>query len=288
MQSWVISRHADCHEVLRNHSLFARDPGRVGKDIPLDAKSIQIEDPPEHLVLRREVMKSLHGQDIKGAAARARQRMAELLADREGMESFDLMAEVAVGSLIGTLFSGFTGRITKQGKWLILSCIAWGVMVLGFGISSQLIPSIAFLVAMGFVDVIALTFGQTIIQNETPDAMRRVGGAVQRIEKAVEQIAGEASAVVTANLNGSNDRAERIVAATAKIEARQLWTWTAACASASDAGSRSLSASPRSSMGSSCPSGGSPAWWRRGRCAGCPSGPIGGGRPPRAKEALRV
>lgn len=95
MQSWVISRHADCHEVLRNHTVFARDPGRVGKDIPLKAKSIQTEDPPEHLVLRREVMKSLHSQDIRGAAARARQRMAELLADRKGGESFDLMTEVA-------------------------------------------------------------------------------------------------------------------------------------------------------------------------------------------------
>ncbi len=95
MQSWVISRHADCHEVLRNHTTFARDPGRVGEDIPMEAKSIQTEDPPEHLVLRREVMKSLHGQDIKGAAGRARQKMAELLADRNGLESFDLMTAVA-------------------------------------------------------------------------------------------------------------------------------------------------------------------------------------------------
>ena len=64
----------------------------------------------------------------------------------------------------------------------------------------------------------------------------QVGGAVQRIEKrteervvkAVEQVAGEASATIAANLDASNERAERIIAATAKLEARQLWSATAA------------------------------------------------------------
>lgn len=64
----------------------------------------------------------------------------------------------------------------------------------------------------------------------------QVGGAVQRIEKrteervvkAVEQVAGEASATIAANLDASNERAERIIAATAKLEARQLWSAAAA------------------------------------------------------------
>ena len=64
----------------------------------------------------------------------------------------------------------------------------------------------------------------------------QVGGAVQRIEKrteervekAVEQITGEATATMTANLDASNARAERIIAATAKLEARQLWSAVAA------------------------------------------------------------
>ena len=64
----------------------------------------------------------------------------------------------------------------------------------------------------------------------------QVGGAVQRIEKrteervekAVEQVAGKASATMTANLDASNERAERMMAATAKLEARQLWSAAAA------------------------------------------------------------
>ncbi|QUL80558.1 MULTISPECIES: hypothetical protein [Actinomycetes] len=66
--------------------------------------------------------------------------------------------------------------------------------------------------------------------------VRQVGWAVQRIEKhteervqkAVEQVTGEASTTMTANLDASNERAERIIAATAKLEARQLWSAAAA------------------------------------------------------------
>ena len=64
----------------------------------------------------------------------------------------------------------------------------------------------------------------------------QVGGAVQRIEKrteervekAVEQVAGEASATMTANIDASNERAERIIAATATLGARQLRSVAAA------------------------------------------------------------
>ena len=52
--------------------------------------------------------------------------------------------------------------------------------------------------------------------------------AGQQIERAVEQIAGEASQVVTANLDRANKRAEQIMAATAKLTARQVWSAAAA------------------------------------------------------------
>lgn len=71
---------------------------------------------------------------------------------------------------------------------------------------------------------------------ENQKFISRVGGSVQRIEKrteervekAIEHVAGEAGQIVTANLDASNERAERIIAATAKLEARQLWSAAAA------------------------------------------------------------
>ncbi|MDK1359656.1 hypothetical protein QNO00_05170 [Arthrobacter sp. zg-Y1219] len=52
--------------------------------------------------------------------------------------------------------------------------------------------------------------------------------AGQQIEKAVQRIAGEASRAVTANLGGANKRADQIMAATAKLAHRQLWSAAAA------------------------------------------------------------
>lgn len=136
----------------------------------------------------------------------------------------------------------------------------------------------------------------------------------ERVEKAVEQVAGEAAATMIANLDASNERAERIIAATAKLEARQLWsaaaamclallpvvvvvaglwmgiaglitgssralsgrwTWTGACGSASAGGSWSPWASPGPATPSSHPPAGSSAWWRPGAGAGCRSGRAG-------------
>ena len=159
----------------------------------------------------------------------------------------------------------------------------------------------------------------------------QVGGAVQRIEKrteervekAVEQVAGEASATMTASLDASNARAERIIAATAKLEARQLWSaaaamclvllpvpwsspgsgwaspgssralsgrwkWTEACGSASGAGSWSPWASPGPATGSSRPFAGPPVSWRRGGAAGCRSGRGGASRPPHRISVWRT
>ena len=45
----------------------------------------------------------------------------------------------------------------------------------------------------------------------------------ERVEKAVEQVAGEASAVVAANLNDPNGRAERVPEAAGQIEPGLGW-----------------------------------------------------------------
>jgi len=130
----------------------------------------------------------------------------------------------------------------------------------------------------------------------------QVGGAVQRIEKrteervakAVQQAAGEAGQVVTASLDASNERAERIIAATAKLETRQLWSaaaamclallpvavviagvWMAIAGLITGAQWALDVDRPGALMGSSRPPDGSPSWWGPGRGEECRSGPGG-------------
>ena len=58
----------------------------------------------------------------------------------------------------------------------------------------------------------------------TASAIEGLKAQVTANQKLVSQVAGEASATMTASLDASNARAERIIAATAKLEARQLWS----------------------------------------------------------------
>lgn len=68
------------------------------------------------------------------------------------------------------------------------------------------------------------------------ELVTKADSAMQRIErrteehvaKAVEHAVGKASATMTENLDASNKRAERVIAATVKLEARQLWSAAAA------------------------------------------------------------
>lgn len=97
--SWVVSRHPDCLEVLRNSAVFARDPRRAGREMAEERRNIQTQDPPEQLELRSIVMRTLHDQDIAGITRRAGDRLRQEFERRRGGDPFDLM-ELAAGAAI--------------------------------------------------------------------------------------------------------------------------------------------------------------------------------------------
>ncbi|WP_315765132.1 MULTISPECIES: cytochrome P450 [unclassified Bradyrhizobium] len=105
LKSWVLSRHADCQEVLRNHIIFARDPRRVGIPMREERRNIQTEDPPEQKELRRIMIRALHHQDIDGICADARRRFQTAVLDMDGTGPFNLMklAAQAAMEIINTI-----------------------------------------------------------------------------------------------------------------------------------------------------------------------------------------
>ncbi|MFJ5273802.1 hypothetical protein [Streptomyces sp. NPDC088358] len=52
MECWLIARYADCVRVLRDHTLFARDPRRLGRAVPDASLSVQVLDPPQQAPAR--------------------------------------------------------------------------------------------------------------------------------------------------------------------------------------------------------------------------------------------
>lgn len=83
-----------------------------------------------------------------------------------------LYSAPAVGALIGSSLSGWTGRIAATGQALILVVIGWGVMVVGFGLSPNLWVAMAFLAGMGFLDAYSEILRRALIQHYTPDELQ--------------------------------------------------------------------------------------------------------------------
>lgn len=96
-----------------------------------------------------------------------------------------LVSGIAVGTLLGGVFSGRLGRINRQGKAIVVAVAMWGLFVTGFGVVVALSPgpgpggsanwllwpATSFMVLAGAADAVSAVFRSTILQVETPDAL---------------------------------------------------------------------------------------------------------------------
>ena len=83
-----------------------------------------------------------------------------------------LYSAPAVGALVISLFSGWTHHIKFQGKGIAISAALWGFAIIGFGLSSNLLIALIFLVISGALDGISGMF-RGILWNQTiPNHLR--------------------------------------------------------------------------------------------------------------------
>lgn len=92
-QSWVVTRYDDCKYVLRENEVFARDRSRAGLTKQPRSESIQSEDPPAQLVLRRRILAALHSQDLGKIASNAFAHFSDRLDSAPKGQNFDIMAD---------------------------------------------------------------------------------------------------------------------------------------------------------------------------------------------------
>ena len=97
-----------------------------------------------------------------------------------------LVAGIAVGTLLGSLFSGRLGTVHRQGRTIVIAVAFWGLFVAAFGllvlVASEpapggeanwaLWPATLLMVCAGASDTVSAVFRTTILQVETPDALR--------------------------------------------------------------------------------------------------------------------
>jgi len=93
-----------------------------------------------------------------------------------------LYAAPGAGALLGALFTGWAGRVRRQGRAVLIAVAVWGLAVAAFGLVSWLPAGLALLALAGAADVVSAVFRGTILQLETPD---RLGGRLFSIQIAV-------------------------------------------------------------------------------------------------------
>lgn len=94
LQAWVVSRHEDCHEILRNNERFSRDIKRAREAASVGTPSIQTEDPPAQLILRRQVLKALHAQDLQTIAKRHADDLSRRMEGFAEGETLDFVSDI--------------------------------------------------------------------------------------------------------------------------------------------------------------------------------------------------
>lgn len=93
-----------------------------------------------------------------------------------------LYAAPGVGALLGAGLTGWVSLVRRQGLAVLLAVTAWGACIAAFGVVDWLPLGLVLLAAAGGADVISAVFRGTILQTETPDALR---GRLSSIHTAV-------------------------------------------------------------------------------------------------------
>lgn len=100
-----------------------------------------------------------------------------------------LTAAPAVGGIIGSALSGPVGRVSRQGRAILIAGSVWGLSLAGFGLASSLWLALALLVLAGAADVVSVIFRTTVVQVATPDVYRgRVSAAEYIVGTGVPQL----------------------------------------------------------------------------------------------------
>jgi MFS family permease len=92
-----------------------------------------------------------------------------------------LAAAPAIGGLLGTALSGPVGRVSRQGRAILIAGAVWGAGLAAFGLAETLWLAMACLIVAGTADVLSVVFRTTVIQLATPDAYRGRASAAEYV-----------------------------------------------------------------------------------------------------------
>jgi predicted MFS family arabinose efflux permease len=83
-----------------------------------------------------------------------------------------LFAAIGAGALVGSLFTGWCGRVRHQGRAIAICVVVWGATIALLGITTVLWLGLLLLAAAGAADVISAVFRQAVQQRAVPDHLQ--------------------------------------------------------------------------------------------------------------------
>jgi Arabinose efflux permease len=113
-----------------------------------------------------------------------------------------LHAAPAVGSLLATVTSGWTGRVHRHGLVVVIAAALWGVGIIGVGLASSLWPALFFLAFAGAADMISGIFRMTIWNQTIPDHLRGRLAGIEMVSYTSGPLLGQLRSGVAARFLG--------------------------------------------------------------------------------------
>lgn len=132
-----------------------------------------------------------------------------------------LRASPAVGGLMASLVVANTAFTWHVGRTMFGAVTVFGLATIGFGLSSHFLLAGVFLVILGGADMLSVLVRQTLIQVETPDAVRGRVLAVHSIVAGTSNELGEFRAGAMASFIGAIPAV--LFGGAAAIAASALW-----------------------------------------------------------------
>ncbi|MFN8169653.1 MAG: MFS transporter [Candidatus Nanopelagicales bacterium] len=113
-----------------------------------------------------------------------------------------LYAASAVGATIASLTSGWTSRVHRHGRAIVVAAVLYGLMIAGFGLSPTLAVALLFLVLAGAADMVSGVFRSLVWNQSIPDELRGRLAGIELLSYAIGPQLGNARVSIGAQLRG--------------------------------------------------------------------------------------
>ena len=110
-----------------------------------------------------------------------------------------LLSAMSVGALLIGLFSGWTARVTRHGRAVVIAAAVWALGIVALGIAPSLWLGLLCLAVAGAADMVSGVFRATIWNETIPNALRGRLAGIEMISYLAGPLIGNARAGVMAD-----------------------------------------------------------------------------------------